>query len=154
MKEFSAKRLFEIFDKSDDGDLLERSGIKDFYDHPFLTMGMVVRGIDNFDLLCEIYDHKYPKEFPSIKDEVKFKYYSRLYRYLDRFNYKQIDSIEKTLAHGYDNILYCLIDMRVTFETHEEYERCGRIRDIITSYEDYEDIFIKDTNLSYKEKWD
>ena len=135
MKNLDPKELFKVFEMSDEEILKEEDpqAVWDFRYHPFILIGMIIKGLENFDIISEIYKQREGEAFDHVKDEVQYKYYTSLYKYLYRFNYQSLEHIESALKHDYDDIAYALIHLRTFFESKEEYEKCARIRDVFES---------------------
>lgn len=133
MKKLDPENLFSIFSLSDEEIAQEERFDFDFRNHPYIIIGMVKKGVENFDLMSEVYTRREGEEFTLVEEEVKLKYYTTLYGYLRRFNYQSIEHIEQALRHDVYEIGYALIEMRVLFEKYEDYEKCARIRDVFES---------------------
>jgi hypothetical protein len=95
-------------------------------------MNMVMRGLENYQLMCLMYLKNYPKEFKKVEPTIKYKYYTKLYNYLLRINLKSIESIytigdsfeKKGVGEALNQLLYY-------FESIEQYEKCQRIVEYI-----------------------
>jgi len=81
MQHIDPTTLFSIFDQGDEA-IYEEHGEERHLDNPYVLMGMVLRGIDNYHLMDTMYLKKYPKEYTIIRKVTKYKYISRLYNYL------------------------------------------------------------------------
>lgn len=132
MKKLDPKDLFKVFEMTDEEIVSERDpqAVWDFRHHPYILMGMVIKGLENFDIISELYTRREGDEYEEIKDDVQYTYYTSLYKYLYRFNYQSLEFIESALKHDYHDITYALIHLRTFFESKEEFEKCARIRDI------------------------
>ena len=132
MKKLDPKELFKVFEMTDEELIQEQDpqAVWDFRYHPFILIGMVIKGLENFEMICELYHQREGEAFESVKDNVQLTYYTSLYKYLYRFNYQSLEHIESALRHDFDDIAYALIHLRTFFESKEEYEKCARIRDI------------------------
>lgn len=132
MKKLDPKELFKVFEMTDEELIQEQDpqAVWDFRYHPFILMGMVIKGLENFEMICELYHQREGEAFKSVKDNVQLTYYTSLYKYLYRFNYQSLEHIESALRHDFDDIAYALSHLRTFFESKEEYEKCARIRDI------------------------
>lgn len=132
MKKLDPKELFRAFEMNDESVVVDHDpqAIWDFRTHPYILIGMVIRGLENFEVLSQVYSKREGEAFEEIKSEVQYKYYTTLYKYLYRFNYQSLENIEAALDHNVGDITYALSHLRTFFENREEYEKCARIRDI------------------------
>ena len=130
MKNLDPEDLFRVFQLSDEEIIDDEQAQLDFRYHPYIITGMVMKGVDNFHIISEVYRQREGEAFDRIESNVKYKYYATLYKYLKRFNYQSLEHIEEALKHDPDALLYSLIELRVLFEQYEEYEKCARIRDV------------------------
>ena len=127
MNKLDPHTLFSIFEKGDE-DVYKEHGQEGVLQNPFVLMGMVLRGLDNYKLMSIIYMKNYPKEFKAVEPSVKYKFYNRLYSYLKRIN---IDTIENayTIGDSFDNKNVCdsLDELIDYFQSIEHYEKCAKI---------------------------
>ena len=132
MNKLDPHSLFAIFEKGDE-EIYKEHGQQDVLQNPFVLMGMVLRGLDNYKLMSIIYMKNYPKEFKAVESTVKYKFFNKLYGYLKRIN---IDKLEDIYTIG-DNfgtadIAGALDEMIYYYQGLEEYEKCA----IILKYKD------------------
>ena len=63
--------FFDMFDYSDERDL-ERAGaieaLSDFLEHPYILFGSVIRGMENYYIMREMFSKKYGAKFASIEE--------------------------------------------------------------------------------------
>lgn len=120
--------LFSIFEQGDEEVYIEH-GVKDVLDNPFVLMGMILRGLENFELMDMMYSRNFPEEYESVKTIIKYKYYNKLYNYLRRIDSTSFKD-EYTIGEAFDseNVYKALDDLRVYYETIEEYEKCVTIK--------------------------
>jgi len=127
--------FFNMFDYSD-GEDLERAGVieslKDYLEHPYLLFGSVIRGVENFYIIREMYTRHYKEEFERVEENVKSKYFNRLYHFLERFDENDDDFIAEAKRFEIPESSYALISLRSYFESIEEYEKCAKIQSIFT----------------------
>lgn len=126
--------FFDMFDYSD-GEDLEREGVidqlSDYLEHPYLLFGSVIRGVENYYIVREMYVRRYREKFERVEESVKSTYYNRLYHLLLRFNEHDNDFITEALRFEKHESTYALFDLRSFFEELEEYEKCMKIQSII-----------------------
>ena len=76
MKQIDKDTLFSIFEQGDEEVYMEH-GVKDVLDNPFVLMGMILRGLENFELMDMMYKRNYPEEYENVKNLIKYKYYNK-----------------------------------------------------------------------------
>jgi len=128
MKPMDPHTLFSIFEQGDEEVYIEH-GVKDVLDNPFVLMGMILRGLENFDLMDMMYKRNYPEEYENVKSVIKYKYYNKLYTYLTKIDSRCFKD-EYTIGEAFDseNVYKALDDLRVYYEGVEEYEKCSVIK--------------------------
>lgn len=125
MKRLDSKSLFNIFDVGDE-EVYEQHGVQDILDNSFVLFGMVIRGVDNFYLIDQMYANKYKNEYTEVRDSIKLKYFTGLMRYLVRIDDIPLDTVSILQDEfGIDAIDYSLNEMLQTFEQDEQYELCS-----------------------------
>lgn len=126
--------FFDMFDYSD-GEDLERAGVieelRDYLEHPYLLFGSVIRGVENFYIVREMYTRTYKEEFERVEEKVKSKYFNRLYHFIERFDEYDNDFITEAKRFEQHESVYALVDIRSYFESLEEYEKCAKIQSIL-----------------------
>ena len=133
MKNLDPNKLFELFSKEEEyqEDIQQKRWISK--DNPFVLMGMIVRGVENYHIITEINNTRsYQKSSSTLKRQhyIKYSYYKSLYKYLERLNINSMLDLEQCLIHDIEIIDLALNDMRSLFEEFEEYEKCALIRDV------------------------
>lgn len=125
--------FFDMFDYSD-GEDLERAGmidsLSDYLEHPYLLFGSVIRGVENFYIVREMYTRQYKEEFERVEEKVQAKYFNRLYHFLERFDESDNDFIAEAKRFEVPESSYALLALRSYFEAKEEYEKCAKIQSI------------------------
>jgi len=128
MQPLDPHTLFSIFEQGDE-EVYKEHGVEEHLDNPFVLMGMVVRGIDNYHMMDLMYMKQYPREYKNVRSLTKYKYYTKLYNYLTSISlnkgldvYKIGESFETGEAYvGLDTL-------RVYYEKIEHYEKCATIK--------------------------
>lgn len=128
MHKLNPNTLFSIFEKGDE-EVYKEHNLEDQLKNPFVLMGMVVKGLENFDLICSMYNHNFPKEFSKNKPFIQKKYYTRLFGYLDRIDSDRFDDLY-TIGESFESnkVNYALNHLLKYFEGLEEYEKCAIIK--------------------------
>ena len=68
-------------------------GVEDTLENPYVLMGMVLRGMENYNIMDNMYKKQYPKEYEKVKKMVQYKYFNKLYSYLARIDKITVESI-------------------------------------------------------------
>lgn len=136
MQQLDPHTLFSIFENGDE-EIYEEHGLQDTLNNPYVLIGMVVRGIENYQLLDLMYMRQYPKEYKNVKDAIKYKYYNKLYSYLTRIDSTKFEDIYK-VGDSYEgvNTERGLSTLLSYYENIEQYEKCiviKRYYDLVTS---------------------
>ena len=128
MQPLDKHTLFSIFEKGDE-EIYKEHGMEETLKNPFVLMGMVVNGIQNFDLMDMMYARNYPEEYKEVKHTIKYKYFTKLYGYLCRINHDTFED-KHNIGESYDSadIYYGLNVLKDYFESIEQYEKCGTIK--------------------------
>jgi len=131
MKKIDPHTLFSLFEANDE-QVYEENNVTEVLQNPYVLMGMVVRGVDNFFLLDAIYTKNHRKEYLRTKDQIQHKYFSKLFTYLERINSDKFETkfiVGETFDSGQVN--KSLHTMLYFFENLEEYEKCAIIKKYI-----------------------
>lgn len=128
MQPIDPHTLFSIFEQGDEA-VYRENGVEDVLSNPYVLIGMVIKGLENYQLMDNMYMRSYPKEYQAVRDNVKLKYYNNLYHYLLRIDSTSFESIY-SIGEAYDvqQVLFGLDTMLYFFETLEMYEKCGVIK--------------------------
>jgi len=119
--------LFSIFEKGDE-EVYRENKIEGLLSNPFVLIGMVVNGVENYYFIDEIYSNKEPKRYAMVKDNIKYKYFTKIYKYLSRLT---LESLDKKYGIGtdyeLDRSINALNELLIYFEEKEEYKKCALI---------------------------
>ena len=127
MKELNSDDLFNIFSQGDE-EVYRENQVEDILNNSFVLFGMVVRGVENYFIINKIYSHKFGKDYASISDSIKLKYFNGLVIYLERINLSQSDTVlELVDEFGPQPIKYALEELLEFYEEKEMYEKCAII---------------------------
>jgi hypothetical protein len=124
MKQMDPHTLFSVFEQGDE-EVYTEHGVQDVLNNPFVLMGMILRGVESYQLMDIMYKRNYPKEYKEVRDILKYKYYTKIYTLLARINTRPFRD-EYTIGDAFDseNVYVALDELRLYFESIEEYERC------------------------------
>lgn len=131
MHKLDPHTLFSIFEKGDE-EVYKEHGMEEQLKNPYVLMGMVVKGLENFELMTVMYERNFPKEFSKNKSYIQKKYYNRLYQYLIRIDSDRFDDLY-TIGESFDvdKVDFSLNHLLLYFERLEEYEKCAIIKKYI-----------------------
>ena len=83
MQKLDPHTLFSIFEKGDE-EIYKENNIEELLDNPYVLIGMVVTGVENFYMIDQMYMVKHEEDYSRVRDKIKLKYFTKLSRYLDR----------------------------------------------------------------------
>jgi hypothetical protein len=136
MKDLDGDSLFSIFDRGDEEIYTDTKHNVDLNNNALL-MGMVIRGVDNYFLLDQIYFNRYGDYYISVKGKIKLKYFLRLLGYL-----KSVKDLSlKTASYivdefGVNAVVYSFQSMLSLFEEKEMYEDCIVIKKYLDIFQE------------------
>ena len=131
MKPIDPNQLFNLFEVGDE-EVYEENGVKDVLQNPYVLMGMVVRGLENYKLLDKLYLRNHKKHYENVRHDVRFKYFSKIFGYLERINPNKFES-KYIITKNYDvvKVNVVLNEFLRYFEGIEHYEKCAVIKKYI-----------------------
>ena len=132
MQQLDPHSLFSLFEKGDE-EVYKEHGVENTLNNPYVLLNMVTRGMDNYAVMDMLYMKNKPEEYKNVRQNVKYKYYVRLYAYLERLDVNSTLTGIYKIGESYDlpNLIIRLDDLRLFFEKYEEYERCNVIKSTI-----------------------
>ena len=140
MQKLDPNKLFSLFEATDE-QVYSENHAEDLLKNPYVLMGMVVRGMENFQLLHDMYTYKYGEEYKNVVPVVRHRYFRRLYGFLDRITFEDY-SHKYMIGKDFDvkSVYRCLYTLLKYFEQEEEYMKCAKIKkymDLLTTEELY-----------------
>ena len=127
MHKLDPHTLFSIFEKGDE-EIYRENKMEGLLNNPYVLIGMVVNGVENYYYIDEIYTNKEPKRYARVKDSIKYKYFNKVYNYLARLS---LDNIQEKYGIGtdyeLDRSINALNELLFYYEEIEEYEKCALI---------------------------
>ena len=128
MKDLNADNLFNMFSLGDE-EIYRENGVEDVLDNSFTLFGMVVRGVENYFIVDQLYKVRFAKDYDKVSESIKLKYFTGLIRYLERVDGLQSDTLS-SLEDEFSPqaIKYALEEMLEFFEGIEYYENCALIK--------------------------
>jgi len=125
MNRLDPNTLFNIFEKGDE-EVYKEHGIEEALDNPYVLINMVVRGLENYTIMDQMYMYQYPKQYKGSRQVVKFKYFNKLYGYLKRID---ITQLQFEVGESYELLksVKVMEDFLYYYERIEHYEKCALI---------------------------
>ena len=127
MNKLDPTTLFSIFEQGDE-EVYKEHNIAEVLKNPYVLMGMVVSGIENFHLINKIYTIKYKEEYEKVRNKIKYKYYTKLHLHLTRITLEEVQE-SYGIGDGFDldRCLEALNELLEYFQNLEQYEKCATI---------------------------
>ena len=124
MKKLDSESLFNIFSQGDEA-VYQEHGVSQILDNSFVLFGMVVKGVENYYIIDQLYQVKYKEQYDSVRESIKLKYFLGLIGYLERIDQLRLDTLSIIEDEfGLQAINYALDEMITFFEHIEYYEQC------------------------------
>ena len=131
MKKMNLDNVFEIFDQ-DDEQVYEQAGMKFLMEDDTVLLNTVVRGIETYWKLDDIYTNKFPDQYETVREKVRRKYFNKMFKYLVRINLKKLEPFFDTVGDlGYGTVENSLNEYIEHFVDLEEYEKCAKIKKVL-----------------------
>lgn len=128
MKKLLTNQLFDIFEKGDE-EVFKEHGVEDLLDNTYILFGMVVRGVENFYIIDQLYSTRYAEHYFSVRDSIKVKYFSGLMNYLERIGEIPLDLVPFIEDEfGEQSIHYAFNELMNLFIEVEYYEKCAILK--------------------------
>jgi len=124
MNKLDPHTLFSIFEQGDE-EIYKEHNVLGVLDNPYVLIGMVVTGVENFTLIDGMYLLKYEEKYARVRDGIKYKYYVKLFGYLQRLENSNIEEVY-TIGEDYElsRSIDALLDLQIYFQELENYEKC------------------------------
>ena len=131
MQPLDKETLFSIFEQGDE-EIYQEHKITGVMNNPYVLMGMVIRGMENWHLMDIMYKRSYKVQYERVRDVIRVKYMTRLVGYLGRNDPTKFETIY-TIGDSYDSktVMSVLNDLIYFFESKEMYEKCATIKTYI-----------------------
>lgn len=124
MKKLDTDQLFNIFQIGDEEVYREHQS-EDVLDNSFVLFGMVVKGVENYYIIDQLYEKRYGQQYDCVRDSIKLKYFIGLMRYLERIEeIPEGTVIALQDEFGLQSINYALQEILNLFIEVEYYEKC------------------------------
>ena len=131
MKEMNLNNVFEVFDQGDE-QVYKKAGFSYLMEDDTVLLNTVVRGIENYWKLDEIYINKFPHQYKTVRSKVRLKYFNKMFKYLSRINLNKIEPFYDTVGDlGYGTVENALNEYLNHFIKLEEYEKCAKLKKVL-----------------------
>lgn len=131
MQKIDPNTLFSIFEAGDE-EIYKENGVEDVLNNPYVLIGMVIRGLENYNIMDLMYMRSYPEQYKKVRESVKLKYFNSLYKYLTRIDTSKFESIYAIgESYGAQDVITGLEYMMFYYEKLEIYEKCAVIKKYI-----------------------
>jgi len=135
MKKLNSNELFDIFSQQDDH-VFADNGMQEEIDNDFITFGTIIVGMRNYDILDHMYRYRYEKQYDSMKDQLKLKYFNGLIRYASRIDELRPDTVDDLIQEfGKQEIVGMLTQLLRFYEKLEVYENCAIIFKLLQKFQ-------------------
>ena len=74
MKKLDTNQLFDIFQMGDE-EIYKEHQVEDVLDNSLVLFGMVIKGVENYYIIDQLYQKKYQEQYDSVRDSIKLKYF-------------------------------------------------------------------------------
>lgn len=128
MQPLDKNTLFAIFDQGDE-EVYQEHEVTGVMNNPYVLIGMVVRGMENFHLMDIMYKRSYPDQYAEVRETIKVKYMSKLVSYLERLDVNKFETVY-SIGDSFDieSVMIALNALIKYFERIEYYEKCAIIK--------------------------
>jgi len=140
MQPLDPHTLFSIFEKGDE-EIYQEHKMEELLDNPYVLMGMVLRGIENYHTMDIMHLKHFGKTYKDVRSTVRNQFYNKLFGYLDRIDDSKFET-KYTVAQSFEktDVFHGLNVLLIYFENREEYEKCGTIKR-------YQDLLLKEHEI-------
>ena len=128
MQKLDPHTLFSIFEQ-DDQEIYKEHNVEELLDNPYVRVGMVMTGVENFYLIDKMYILRHPEDYPTVRNKVKLKYFNKLFKHLEtvtELEFKLIYDIGTDFE--LDRSIYAINELLYFYQEIEQYEKCATIK--------------------------
>ena len=132
MQPLDKNTLFSIFEAGDE-EVYKENNVSELLDNPYVLIGMVVRGVQNWHIMDIMYKRSHLNEYSKVRRKVMYKYFVKICGYLERLDINNFKTLY-TIGDSYDikEVKESFDQLLKYFEGIEYYEKCA----IVKSYLD------------------
>lgn len=130
MKKEISDKIFNLFEKMDEEVLLEE-GSSDLLNEDSVLLGIVVKGVENYNYIDEIYLNRYGDKYAKLAEGIKYRYFDKLFSYLDKIKLNKLEVLLDLIELiGLNIVCRSLEELIQFFQLLEEYEKCAKIKKV------------------------
>jgi hypothetical protein len=131
MQPLDKNTLFSIFEQGDE-EIYKEHNVTGVLDNPYVLIGMVVRGMENWHIMDIMYKRSYPVEYKAVREGIQLKYMNKLVKYLERLDANRFDTVY-SIGDSFDEkvVRVALTNLLKYYEGIEYYEKCAIIKPYI-----------------------
>ena len=85
MQPLDPHTLFSIFEKGDE-EIYQEHKMEELLDNPYVLMGMVLRGIENYHTMDIMHLKHFGKTYKDVRHTVRNQFYNKLFGYLNKID--------------------------------------------------------------------
>ena len=115
MQPLDKNTLFSIFEAGDEAVYAEY-GLQGQLNNPFVLMGMVLKGVENYHIMDMMYIQKYPEQYKKVRNLTKYKYLNKLFTYLERIDNINFDFTSSSIP-SFSSCLYTTTKISSTIDS-------------------------------------
>lgn len=131
MQSLDPNTLFSIFEQGDEH-VYREHGVEDVLNNPYVLIGMVIKGVQNYYIMDMMYLRQYPEQYKNVRELTKRKYFNNLFKYLQRINIDEVgDAYSIGSSYEVVEAYHSLTQLRKFYEDAEEYEKCAVIQKFV-----------------------
>jgi hypothetical protein len=132
MNKLDPHTLFSLFEQGDE-EVYKEHGVESALKNPYVILNMVSRAVENYSIMDMLYTKNHGKAYKNVRLEVQYKYFNKIYLYLERLDVSNVKIRNYGIGESYDleNIVVGLDVLRQYFEDLEKYEKCAIIKNAI-----------------------
>jgi hypothetical protein len=132
MNKLDPHALFSLFEQGDE-EVYREHGVESALKNPYVILNMVSRAVENYNLMDMLYTKNHGEAYKKVRLEVQYKYFNKIYLYLERLDVVNIKDVRYRIGESYDleSIVLGLDVLRAYFEELEKYEKCAVIKKAI-----------------------
>lgn len=128
MNKIDPTKIFTLFQHSDE-EIYKEHNMSQLMESPSVLMGMIITGLENYQIIDELHVRRYSKKYERVRDKVKLQYYDKLLKYLqkiDKSNSKEVEQV--LLSFDIEQISFSLNEILFFYEKYEHYEKCSVVK--------------------------
>lgn len=134
MKKLNPNSVFRVFDRVQEDGVEEEEGRECEVGggvSESVRFGLCISGVGYYGVLDEINSRVLGSQYVSLREGVKYRYFTKMYQHLESVGFNSLEGVLDFVDQvGLGEVLESLDILSSYFLDIEEYERCGRIRDV------------------------